>query len=537
MYVHGHAARRGNLKGVRRWGLATAVALGASLLVGLRWLRGERRAARMEMREAAQSMGQLFEALDAVVWQIDPATGAFHFLNRRSETLLGYPRQRWMERGIEFFLSIVHPEDRPRLRDLTRECIEGGKRCDVEYRALARDGRVLWLRSLVRPSPDGLRLCGISVDVTEQHRMAEALAASDRRFRSMFDQAAVGIVEVRPDGYARLANERFCAMLGYEQAELAGKHFREVTHPDDLADDLHQADRLARGEIDHYTLQKRFLRRDGKPVWANLTCSAVHGPEGRVNMVVAIVQDITPQKEAEAELRHLAETLEQRVAERTGELHEIAWELSRTEQRERQRIAADLHDELAQLLLAARLKLDVLHPGAPNLPQRLVEARDLISQSMDYVRTLISTLAAAAREDQPLADALHQEAQRIDQAYDLTVHVYAEEPPRPPDVETRDLLLRAAHELLINVAKHARADEAQLTLRPDDQHLLLQVRDNGVGFDPEQIEREEPEASGHFGLRHLRRRLRLMGGQVKLDSKPGAGTEVTVHLPLGESAD
>ena len=533
MYVQRHAASGRSWRGSVRWGLGAGLALLTSLIVAWRWVRARLAHSRAQGQTSAERLAELIEGLDAVVWQLDPHTGRFSFLNQQSETLLGYPRYHWLEQGLDFFFSIVHPEDRERIATTTWQCLEHMHDCDITYRAVAHDGRIVWMRSLVRPTPSGDHLCGVSIDVTEQHRAEEALIASDHRFRSIFDQAAVGIIEVRPDGHARLANERFCRMLGYSQTELTGKHFRDVTHPDDLPGDQHQADRLGRGEIDSYTLEKRFLRRDGRPVWTNLTCSAVRDGTGRMRAVVAIVVDVSPQKQAEAKLRRLTETLEQRVNERTAELRQTAWELTRTEQRERQRIAADLHDELAQLLLAARLKLDAAQTTEPAVQSRLDESRDLLAQSMQYVRTLIATLAAATHDDLPLNEALRQEAQRVDKTYGLNVHVHAEAPPRKLSVELRDLLLRAARELLINAAKHAGAAEAELAMWRAGPQLCLQVRDEGAGFDPAQLE-QHPSDAGGFGLHHLRRRLRLIGGEVTLRSEPGVGTEVTLHLPLSE---
>lgn len=525
-----HGARRKS-----PWTLGAGVALGAALVAAGRWLWTWCNDSSEQAQALAERLGSLLDGLDAVVWQVDPATGRFRFLNERSESLLGYPRHHWMARGIDFFISVVHPEDRPRIAAQTRRCLKYVQGCDVQYRAVRRDGRTVWLRSLVRPNPQGDHLCGISIDITEQRQAEEALAASDRRFRSIFDQAGVGIVEVQPDGKARLANDRFCAMLGYTQAEVTGMHYRDLTHPDDLADDQEQAERLVRGEIDHYTLDKRFVRRDGQPLWTTLTCSAVHDAEESLQVIVAIIQDISAQKQAEADLHQLTQTLEQRVRQRTEELRQATRELAQSEYRERQRIAADLHDDLAQLLLAARLKLDAAQPADASVRQRVEESRDLIAQSMDYVRTLISTLTAASRAELPLDQALHQEAQRIEQAYDLKVAIHADPPSEPLSAEMRDLVLRAGRELLINAAKHAGAPEARLALWRHGTQLCLQVRDEGKGFDPTELEAQDI-APTHFGLHNLRQRMRLMGGDMKLQSAPDVGTEVTLSLPLTENA-
>jgi PAS domain S-box-containing protein len=123
------------------------------------------------------------------------------------------------------------------------------------------------------------------------------------RLRAVFDSPAIGVAITGPDKRWLEANEPVCAMLGYPRDELVEKTWEALTHPDDLAKDVAQFDRLVAGEIARYALDKRFLRKDGSVLWALLSVSCVRRPSGSLQYVVAILQDIGQRKAAEEALR------------------------------------------------------------------------------------------------------------------------------------------------------------------------------------------------------------------------------------------
>lgn len=148
----------------------------------------------------------------------------------------------------------------------------------------------------------------------ERSRSAEALHRSRGRFRAIFEAAPVGIVECDASGRFREVNERFREITGYSDAELAGMTFRDLTHPDDLAADLESVRRLAAGEIDRYTLEKRYVRRDRSLRWVRLTVSAVKRRDGGVEAFIGIVEDVTPQRRLQEELAENRKRLEELAA-------------------------------------------------------------------------------------------------------------------------------------------------------------------------------------------------------------------------------
>ena len=141
------------------------------------------------------------------------------------------------------------------------------------------------------------------------------------RFRATFEQASVGIALLETDGRWRQVNDKLCSIIGYSQQELLALTFQDITHPDDLDTDLALATQVLAGEIDHYTLEKRYIRKDKAIVWINLSVSLTRDANGQPQQFISVVEDINARKQAEFSLERLRCELEQRVQQRTEELH------------------------------------------------------------------------------------------------------------------------------------------------------------------------------------------------------------------------
>jgi len=137
-----------------------------------------------------------------------------------------------------------------------------------------------------------------------------ALRESEQVYRSTFELAAVGVAHVSPDGRWLRANAKLCEILGYTEAELRQLTFQQVTHPDDLATDLSETQKILNGEVDTFTMEKRYIRKDKSLVWANLTVSAARDVNGRMKHFISIVEDVTERREAEEVRARLAAIVE-----------------------------------------------------------------------------------------------------------------------------------------------------------------------------------------------------------------------------------
>lgn len=147
-------------------------------------------------------------------------------------------------------------------------------------------------------------------------RDREALQESEMRFRFTFEQAAVGISHVAPDGRFLRINRRFCDIVGYTHEEMLNRTFQAITHPDDLETDVGYVERMLKGEIENYSMEKRYLRKDGSVVWVNLTVSLVWDEVGKPLHFISAVEDISRRKQMEAYLKEAYDDLERQGEER-----------------------------------------------------------------------------------------------------------------------------------------------------------------------------------------------------------------------------
>ncbi|HKQ77080.1 MAG TPA: PAS domain S-box protein [Blastocatellia bacterium] len=212
------------------------------------------------------------------------------------------------------FWTEVHPELAfdPDVEEMLRE-----QEALVEPLLLGGDEAVRWEL--------GQRLYDELQSLRERQKSRESIHESESRFKAIFENAAVGIARVAPDGHWLEVNQRLCDILGYSREELLTKTFTDITYPDDMEADLRVAQRMLAGEIDTSRLEKRYYRKDGSVVWANLTVSLLRKADGSSDYFVAIIEDISARKQTEEKLREREERL--RLASRAAGLGVFEWDV------------------------------------------------------------------------------------------------------------------------------------------------------------------------------------------------------------------
>ena len=260
-------------------------------------------------------LNRLSEIADVVLmrYRLEPQPG-LEFVSPSSLPILGY-------RPDEFYASptlgaeIVHPEDRERLED---ECTRDPEATFVG-RAIRKDGCVRWIERRQKAVADHRgrpsHLEATLRDVTVQHEAAEALRESELRFHTAFERAPIGMALVATDGGWLKVNESLCAFLGYGEDELRRTTWQALTHPDDLHADLASVEATLAGRIDGYTMEKRYLRKDGQTVVGRLNVGLVRSPEGEPRYFISQLEDITPLRSAPPAAQPEADGLTQRQLE------------------------------------------------------------------------------------------------------------------------------------------------------------------------------------------------------------------------------
>jgi PAS domain S-box-containing protein len=371
------------------------------------------------------------------------------------------------------------------------------------------------------------------------------------RLAAIVDSSDDAIVAKTLDGVIMSWNRGAEGLFGYTAAEAVGQHIFLIV-PDDRRDEEEDVlTRLRRGEkIDHFETVRRT--KDGRRITISLTVSPIRDASGRIVGASKVARDITERILAQELLRRGHEELEQRVRERTAELVEanealrqeiaLRMQVERDRERlftrlvlaqenERRRIARELHDQLGQQITALRMTLETLGALAtarPELRDQIEALQELARQLDQDVAFRVWELRPAALEGLGLAAALTEYAGNWSRRFGISVELHVGRPTGSrPTHEIETTMYRVAQEALNNVAKHARANRVDLALEYANDHASLIVEDNGIGFDPSQL---QAPAQG-FGLMGMRERTALAGGKLTIESTRGRGTTLILRVP------
>jgi PAS domain S-box-containing protein len=269
-----------------------------------------------------------------------------------------------------------------------------------------------------------------------------------------------------------------------------------------------------------------------------------HQASGRelrlLDLLARQMGDLVERQQAEARLRDLSQSLERMVEQRTAELREqttrlqnLAAELASAEQRERKRLAALLHDDLQQLLVAASMQLRLLVGHTDELGSHAVaQASRWVEEARVAARDLTRQLRPPALYEDGLVAALHWLASEMENRHHLEVSIDGSEPAQPMSDDIKALLFECVRELLFNVTKYAGVTAAEVKLREQSDGLHISVADAGVGFDVDAV--GTSRQSGGSGLFSIRERLFALGGEMKMASSPGHGTTIELHAPMAD---
>src|SRR5215212_4681932 len=261
-----------------------------------------------ELRSSEATFRSLVEHLPAVVYTLandDQQTTSY--FGSQFETLTGVSPEVALEQARrQPWLDFVHPDDRARVMEADRLSESLGTPFRSEHRIARSDGSYVWIRDeCIAVHDEAGELVGwqgVYLDISERKAAEEALAASEVRFRTAFENAPIGMALVHPDGPFLLGNQALCVMLGYSEKELLRTTFQEITHPDDLEDDLAQLRRALAGELAAYTLEKRYIRKDGQIIWVRLITSLLRDEAGAPRYFISQIEDITERRAAEIAL-------------------------------------------------------------------------------------------------------------------------------------------------------------------------------------------------------------------------------------------
>jgi PAS domain S-box-containing protein len=321
-------------------------------------------------------------------------------------------------------------------------------------------------------------------------------------------------------GRCTFINRAAAKMLGYQPDELLGQPLHDRLH-DRTDAPCDERCVLVRALSHGYStrLAEQLLRRkDGTVLEAE--CSAFPLTEdSRTTDFVVTFMDIAERKQRT-----------QALLQYQGRLQSLATQLRKTDELVRQRLATELHDNLAQTLALCQMKLAALSRATPVIAGGITPITGLLKEALTVTRQLMSDLRPPTLgDDGDLAAAVQWVTAKL-QRHGLVVRVVDDGKRKLLDPDVLRIAHQSLHELLFNVLKHAQTTEATVRLRRVAAYLAIQVKDRGAGFRME--DSQAPTQDGGFGLFNLREQLRAIGGHIRVSSSPGRGSRVTILLPL-----
>lgn len=504
----------------------------------------ERKRVEEALRESEQRWRSLTEALPQLVWAAT-ADGSCDYFSTQWTQHTGVPEGELL--GWRW-LAVLHPDDRGPTRQFWTAAVEGRGPYDVEYRVRRHDGVYRWFKTRGVPIRDSegiiFKWFGTCTDITDLRQTEEALRESEARFRGTFENAAVGIAHTHPNGRLLRVNEKFCAIVGYPREELLQKTFQDITHPDDLGVSVGSLMALLRGDLTALEHEKRYLRKDGSPVWVELFTSLQRDAAGQPAYAIAVIQDISERKRLDAELRRAKEAAE--AANRAKDeflanvSHEIRTPMNAIIGMTELALDTPLTDDQRQCLRTVKSAADNLL----GIINDLLDFAKIEAGKIELDPAGFSLRAALGDTLRALAVRAHRKR------LELIYHVQ----PDVPDALVGDA--GRLRQVLLNLVGNAIkfTEEGEVIVRVDvvgdsppegEVGLRFAVRDTGIGIPPDRQERifrafeqEDTSTTRRYGgtglgLTIAARLVALMGGTITVESEPGRGSTFAFTARFG----
>jgi PAS domain S-box-containing protein len=419
---------------------------------------------------------------------------------------------------LDSFTDQLHPEDAGRVWTTINNALSEKTIYTAEFRILRPDGEVRWLSDLGRAEYDEdgkpIRLVGTVQDITERKRAEQELYLT----KHCLDTASISILIISPDNRIVWVNDHACKSLGYSREELCA-----ISTPD--IDPVITPARIAglrqkmkeQGYVIFETINQR---KDGSrfPVEIRANDLEFEGKE----ISICFVQDISKRKR-----------IEQELINRQALINSMAQELSVTEERERLRIAEELHDQIAPKLLLVKMRIqslvDLLQGGVDDDAIESIMA--LIDQSISGISSLTLQLRPPILANAGLEAALKWLAEEFNENYGLVVKITDDKTFKPMRYEIRSAIFQIVRELLLNVVKHAATKNAWITIKRRNDKIDITIEDDGCGTELSNFSCDKPKPGG-FGIYNTRMKIEHLGGELVIDSSPGSGTRAYISAPL-----
>jgi PAS domain S-box-containing protein len=442
-------------------------------------------------------------------WNIDLESGEPQ-LSRNYKNILGFTEGRTGD--MKEFQDHIHPDDRGEVVKSFGELFTSHKSFSREFRFIGDDGmeRCLWSKGDVVYDLDGNpeKIAGIVMDITGRKKIESLLEASEKNYRLLFENSPLPLwIFTKRTLSVVDANSTMEKMFGYDKPVLQRTGIQELVHEDDFGTvresfrNMHQSP--------YVELEARIKTAEGSWLETQIYASGITYNEE--DCIIATCTDITELKLTRKRL--------------LGSIIE-------GEDRERRRVAVELHDGIGQYLTATNLNLEALKKDLEKLPpkkyQQFMNGLVLLSMAIDETRNLAHTLMPKALSDYGLVVSLKSLIEKLKRTAIPDIFFYTSIDENRLNEQTRINIYRVIQEAMSNALRHSKGTRIDVQAVMHNDTLVILIEDNGVGFDPDIALKK----SGGIGLQSIKNRIVSLNGNIEIDSVQGRGTSITIEIPL-----
>lgn len=506
----------------------------------------------LQVRDYVERVTLALDAGKMGIWDWDLRTDKIVW-NFYHEILLGY-EPGIADRSYQDWAKRVHTDDLERVETTIQQCMATGNVYSTTYRVIWPDSSLHWLSAFGQFYYDAtekpVRMVGRIMDISDLKWAEQQLQATQEQFGATFEQAAVGLAHLSLDGQWLQVNQRLCEILGYERSELLNHTFHEITHPEDIATDLANREQLLQGQIQTFSVEKRYLRKDGAIVWVNLTVSLLRETQspkslglGMPKYFISVIEDISDRKAAELALQNRSLELSQLnrlLAQMTSMIDKRNQELD-------QFVYLASHDLKAPLRAIANLAQWIHEDLSGQSTQEVEQQLQLMQSRIRQMENLINGLLEYSRvgrmnmEIEPVvvADLLAEVIDSIAPPASLRIQISSP----LPTLQTKRLLLRQVLSNLIgNAIKHHHRPDGQIQISATSvaDGYEFSIVDDGPGIAPDDqgrifgifqtLDKNKNENTG-VGLAIVKKIVESEGGEISVESTLGQGAAFRFTWP------
>ncbi|HET6179057.1 MAG TPA: PAS domain-containing protein [Candidatus Sulfotelmatobacter sp.] len=453
-----------------------------------------------------------------VAWDWDIKSGRDSWFGDL-QTQFGIPSDSFVGR-VEDFHRRIHPEDRERVAKAVKEAMQNRKAYAAEFRILWPNGTVRWISAegefyyAVNGEPE--RMLGISIDITERKRAVETLRESELRLRLAAQAGKMYAYEwdVATDAVERSSDDMNNFGLTGDPTSLTRQQILAMAHPDDRAKLDAAVANLTPGNPTSRVTYRRLLP-SGAVIWLEKSARAFFDGHGKMLRMIGIVADVTERKLSEEALS------------------QVSRKLIEAQESERARIGRDLHDDIGQRLSLLAIQLQQMRQALPDsaveIGSHMDELWNQTSEISKDVQALSHELHSSKLEYLGIVAAMRGFCREFGEKQRMEIEFKSHDlPSQLPSQEVSLSLFRVLQESLHNASKHSGVRHVEVELGGRIGEIHLTVSDAGAGFDP-----QAGRQGRGLGLTSMRERMKLINGELSVQSKPKSGTTVRARVPLG----